>query len=118
MGEEFAPTWELVNGIKEERIDWEEYTKGYTSLMRERYVKDKSLFLKALSYDNLVLRCYCPNTSETTKQCHRYLLVDILLKIAEKHNIKAEYMGEITKKMFKDILTPEYLESIKEAIKR
>ena len=100
MGIAFAPTWDIVMASKENRISWEEYTKRYTDLMRQRYIEKKNLFLKALSYNNLVLRCYCKDTSRSIRKCHRYILTDILEKIASRHNIKCRCMGEVTKDGF------------------
>lgn len=101
MGKAFAPTWDMVMGHKRGEITWAEYTERYVALMRQRYAENKELFLKALSYENLVLRCYCSDTSKSSRKCHRYILADILMKIAKHHNITCRYMGEITKNGYK-----------------
>ena len=38
--------------------------------------------------------CYCANSANGTKQCHRYLLADVLIQVAKSLQIDAKYMGE------------------------
>src|SRR5262249_13389955 len=83
LGTVFAPTWDMVWQWKQHEIPWETYHQLYTELMRQRYKADPAAFLEALSSDELILCCYCPDTHATTRQCHRYLLVDIMEKVAE-----------------------------------
>jgi hypothetical protein len=63
--------------------------------MRQRYLADLSAFLEALSSDELIVCCYCRDTHATTKHCHRYLLVEILEKVAAHHKIGFESIGEV-----------------------
>ena len=70
-------------------------TKQYTDLMRQRYQANPSAFLDALSSDELIVCCYCKDTHETTKHCHRYILVEILEKVATHHDIGFESIGEV-----------------------
>ena len=100
IGKAFAPTRKIVMDSKQGRITWKEYTEKYTAMMRKSYSDNKELFLKALGYDNLVLKCYCKDTSHSTWRCHRYILTGILLKVAKANGIKAKYMGEVTKNGF------------------
>ena len=94
LGRVFAPTWELVSLSKKKQIPWKDYITGYTGLMRHQYVINQKAFLELLSIPEPVICCYCNDTSRTTKHCHRYVLIDILQKIATKHDLPFEYIGE------------------------
>ena len=95
LGAVFAPTWSMVMDWKRGAINWDTYTKHYTELMRERYQNDQAAFLEALQSDELIICCYCKDTHASTRHCHRYLLVDILHKVAEHHQIKFRSLGEV-----------------------
>lgn len=88
----FAPTWEMVKGIKEHTLSEEEYTKQYIFLMRKSMVDNRDKWLALLEKPEFAIACYCgPNDF-----CHRFVLKDILLKLAKQKNIEIEYCGEIT----------------------
>lgn len=95
LGKVFAPTWDMVMGVKQGTLTWEAYTERYTQLMRQRYTQNPAAFLEALSCDELIVCCYCQDTHATTRHCHRYLLVDILEKVARHHGIDFESIGEV-----------------------
>lgn len=95
LGAVFAPTWKMVLEFKQGEISWDEYRRQYTDLMRQRYQANASAFLEALSSDELIVCCYCKDTHATTKHCHRYILVELLEKVAVHHSIRFEYIGEI-----------------------
>ena len=94
LGKVFAPEWEMVMASKSGEITWQQYTELYLQLMRDRYRKNKARFAEVCQAGEIVLLCYCENTMMTTKHCHRYLLADVLLKVAKKLEIEAKYMGE------------------------
>lgn len=96
LGAVFAPTWNMVMQFKGREITWDEYCRRYTLLMRERYQTNTRAFLEALNSDELIVCCYCQDTHETIRQCHRYLLVDILEKVAAHHGIEFESEGELS----------------------
>ncbi len=96
LGAVFAPTWKLVMGVKRGELSWSAYVEGYTALMRDRYRENQAAFLEALNSERLVVCCYCKDMHATTRHCHRYLLVDILEKVATRHSIAFEYVGEVT----------------------
>lgn len=96
IGAIFAPTWDMVMDSKKGRITWEQYTERYTDLMRRRYVMGKDAFMQVLELDDVVLTCYCADTSQGEQHCHRYLLVTILAKIAYARGIEFHYMGELS----------------------
>ncbi len=95
IGAVFAPTWKMVMASKRDEITWEEYRSQYTALMRRRYADNPAAFLEALSGDELIVCCYCRDTHDTTKHCHRYILVEILEKVAAHHGIGFEAIGEV-----------------------
>jgi len=95
LGTVFAPTWSKVMDWKRGAIDWNTYTNQYTELMRERYHKNQAAFLEVLQSDVLIVCCYCKDTHASTRQCHRYLLVDILHKVADHHQIGFKSVGEV-----------------------
>lgn len=95
LGAVFAPTWKLVLGVKRGELSWSTYVEGYTALMRDRYRENPTAFLEALNSERLVVCCYCKDTHATTRHCHRYLLADILEKVAKRHSIAFEYVGEV-----------------------
>jgi len=95
LGAVFAPTWKMVMASKRDEITWDEYRSQYTALMRQRYQAHPSAFLEALSSTELIVCCYCKDTHATTKHCHRYILVEILEKVAAHHGIGFEFIGEV-----------------------
>ena len=95
LGAVFAPTWKMVMASKHNTISWQTYVEQYTALMRQRYQANPSAFLEALSSDELIVCCYCKDTHATTKHCHRYILVEILEKVAAHHGIGFEAFGEV-----------------------
>ena len=95
LGAVFAPTWKMVMASKQKEIPWQSYIEAYTALMRQRYADNPAAFLEALDSDELIVCCYCRDTHATTKHCHRYILVEILEKIAVHHKIGFEPIGEI-----------------------
>lgn len=95
LGAIFAPTWKMVMASKHNTISWQSYVEEYTALMRQRYQANPSAFLEALSSDELIVCCYCKDTHATTKHCHRYILVEILEKVAVHHGIGFEAIGEV-----------------------
>ena len=69
----YAPSKELLNGYKKGDISWDEYTKVYSALIRDRKMTEH--FRKHyLSNDNVVLLCSEP----TPEKCHRRLLGEAL----------------------------------------
>ena len=63
--------------------------------MRTRFAKHRDAFLEALDSDELIVCCYCQDAYATTKHCHRYILVEILEKIAMHYGIGFESIGEV-----------------------
>ena len=95
IGETFAPTWDMVMSSKRGKISWEEYTARYIKLMRQRFAEKNHAFGVAVRFQDIVLTCYCADKSENGRTCHRYLLEDILTKVAESMEIEVERGGEV-----------------------
>ncbi|MDX2139460.1 MAG: hypothetical protein SF123_15355 [Chloroflexota bacterium] len=95
LGAMFAPTWKMVMASKHNTISWQSYIEEYTALMRQRYQAHPAAFLEALNSAELIVCCYCKDTHATTKHCHRYVLVEILEKVAAHHGIGFEAIGEV-----------------------
>ena len=100
-GKLFAPTWDMVMGVKKfhgdtrfpnvQPISSEEYDQRYYALLRDRYAKNKQVFIDLIHHESVVFCCYCSDP----EHCHRRLSVDILSKIAAHHGIEVKLGGEI-----------------------
>lgn len=81
----FAPSWDMVWGLKKGKITEEQYTKAYRKLMELSIQKHPEAWKHLLSRDTVVLVCFCAKG----QFCHRILLAQILEELG------AKYMGEI-----------------------
>ena len=72
----FAPTWEMVMGVKQGRMTDEKYIQEYYSMMQSSYRNNKQRWDEIISMEEIILACYCRQDFF----CHRYLLNDILLQ--------------------------------------
>ena len=101
-GKLMAPTWSMVLAFREKRIDWATYSEKYHDLLRKRYAQHAGAFHELLrdafhNDDCLVLTCYCvvgPNCDE----CHRFLMADILEKIALSEGYEVCQEGELERR--------------------
>ena len=81
LGSIFAPTWDMVNGLKSGKISEEEYTYQYDKILNR---------VKKLTWDYLLVQkkltlvCFCPLGAF----CHRILLAKRLVEMG------AIYKGE------------------------
>lgn len=91
IGTVFAPTWDMVMGVKQGRITEAEYTEQFLNLLRERYRRDEAAFTEVLNREQIVLLCYC----RAGVFCHRHLVVDVLEKIARAKGLSFERGGEV-----------------------
>jgi uncharacterized protein YeaO (DUF488 family) len=100
-GKLFAPTWDMVTGVKKyhgdtrfpnvKPISSEEYDQRYYQLLRDRYAKNKQVFIDLVHRESVVFCCYCSEPNH----CHRRLAMDILNKIAQAHGIRVTVVPEI-----------------------
>jgi uncharacterized protein YeaO (DUF488 family) len=87
----YSPTWPLLTKYQNGLISDTDYTDAYYPLMRASYKNNQSEWDALLENDTLALACYCkPDTF-----CHRLLLKDMILKIAESKGMAVQYLGEI-----------------------
>ena len=87
-GKLYAPTWDMVTGIKRGKLSEKEYTKKYYELLVERWYdrRDEMQRLVDMVKDrDITLVCFCPANTF----CHRYLLVKFF-----QHNWNVAYGGE------------------------
>lgn len=74
---DFAPTKDLLDKWRKEKITWEQYTEIYTNLLKDRGILRK---YGINIFDNACFLC----SEETPKLCHRRLLVEYL----KEHSIE------------------------------
>jgi len=86
IGKIFAPTWDMVMGLKEERITWLEYCEKYADLMVKSLEEKPVEWISVIKYAKhpMTFVCFC----KELKACHRWLLAGILQQRG------AEYLGE------------------------
>lgn len=87
----FAPTWDIVMGVKSGEISEAEYTARYLQLMEESQQKYPQAWEKLLSFETLALACFC----KPGNFCHRLLLVEIIEKLCQQRHLPFIYKGEI-----------------------
>lgn len=88
---EFAPTWEMVIGIKKGTLTPEEYTEQYKALMQESLREHSAYWERLLHEPNLAIACYCrPGVF-----CHRHILADIFERECERRGIPFIRRSEI-----------------------
>lgn len=99
----FKPTWDLVLGVKNNRITEEEYIEGYRRLMNTSWKEHRAEWLEFIAQEEpLALACFCTAQNSNhvhpdgTFLCHRFLLNDILGKLCAAKGIPYLYYGELT----------------------
>lgn len=95
IGAAFAPSQALLNEFLRKRQsrpegetdrEWLDYVDRYTNEMRQSYRAHGDAWKRVLSWDHVVLLCFCPEAA----RCHRSVLAaQILTKLG------AQYMGEL-----------------------
>lgn len=89
-GKLFAPTWEMVQGVKAGTLSWDEFVSAYQALLVAR-VGQLDLWHALLEREQIVLCCYCkPGTN-----CHRHLAKRYLEIMCLTHGVDFEDVGEI-----------------------
>lgn len=92
IGKFFAPTWDMVNGVKSGKISEAQYTTMYEELLRSRYTTSASMLSNFLwERRRVVFTCYCA----TGEFCHRHLAVNVLAKIGMKFGFTVVNGGEL-----------------------
>ena len=67
----FAPTKEILDAYKKKEIDWNEYVRRFSKLIKDRKIEGK---IKDEELHNACLLCSEP----TPEQCHRRLVAEYL----------------------------------------
>lgn len=81
----FAPSWEIVMGVKNGTMTQQQYIVKYNEMMNKSMANNSKIWQELLSRNRVVLVCFCPKGAF----CHRVLLA----KILEMRG--AKYLGEI-----------------------
>ncbi len=89
---EFANEWESVTRVKSGQMTWTEYEMKYLTKLRTLWQEKRWVFQKLLQRRKVTLVCYCRDDT----QCHRRLLREILVNIAENQGIEVTDEGEVT----------------------
>lgn len=87
----FAPTWEIVDGVKSGRITADEYTHVYRQLMTRSFRIHAARWREVIRGEPVAVACYCAKG----KFCHRHLLKDYFQEICHARSIPFEYLGEL-----------------------
>lgn len=91
-----APTWDMLKAYKSSKMTKsaeEIYTEDYIEKLSKLHRDSPEVLHGLLAREHLVLACYCPPNTF----CHRHLLKDILIKIADQIGVEVIDGGEITK---------------------
>jgi hypothetical protein len=84
IGIYFAPSPHLLYPFLTKRkhrgltdADWAAYAEAYRNEMRQSYRDHRSAWLELLSWQRVILLCFCTDP----EQCHRRVLAEILVKL-------------------------------------
>lgn len=80
---ELYPGWELVSGLKENRITWEEYKRQYKEMLsgldKDNVQRKLQRISELAGGKDIVLLCY----EAVGKPCHRHLIAEWLGNVTE-----------------------------------
>jgi len=85
IGLAFAPSGAILWPAKRGELGFEEYQRLYTAEMRQSYRTRRQAWDELLSWERVVLLCFCTEPL----RCHRTVLAGILVKLG------AEDCGEL-----------------------
>lgn len=88
---EFAPTWDIVMGVKQGDITEAQYTEVYHSLMQRSFREHRQAWLDLLSKEHIAIACYC----KAGAFCHRHLLLEYLKAACDYFGIQYTLGGEV-----------------------
>lgn len=86
----FAPSWDIVMGVKNGTVTEKQYLDRYITMMHNSFMNNRSAWVELLSKDIVTLVCFCPRGTF----CHRYALVDILIVFGRELGVEVVYRGE------------------------
>lgn len=87
----FAPTWDMVRGIKSGELSEQEYTSQYVRLMETSQAHHPDQWRGLFLHDRLALACYC----KAEWFCHRHLLKSMIINYGHRLGEEVIDMGEV-----------------------
>lgn len=75
IGRIFAPTWDMVMGVKKGTLSEAEYTAQYIHMMSMSVQTHHQIWLDVIHRPEVTFTCFCPAGAF----CHRYTLKDIFV---------------------------------------
>lgn len=87
----FAPSWDIVVGVKAGSLSEEAYRERYIDHMRSSWSTHRDEWEKLLAMPVVALGCFC----RAGEFCHRHLLKEIVEKILENRGRSLVDHGEI-----------------------
>jgi len=91
----FAPTWDIVMGIKNNTITWDEYVAEYYRILNDRMKYNLRHMRRSVNeicnrayIENVTLVCFCKDPAK----CHRSLLAHWLVTKCTDYSLT--YAGE------------------------
>ena len=86
----FAPSWDMVHGVKSGSLSEENYTTRYQAMMKESQISFKKEWDNLMQYKKIALACYC----RANVFCHRHLLKDLIIQYLDKDDYEIHDAGE------------------------
>ncbi len=87
-----APSGELLRDWKAHNINWDEYVQRFLAEMEKPKAQEVMLTIaKEAQTHDVFLVCY----EGPGKHCHRYLLLDLIMKLAVQNNIEIEVCSAV-----------------------
>jgi uncharacterized protein YeaO (DUF488 family) len=78
-----SPSWDLIGAVKKGKITWEEYSDKFRAELVKRKVESELIEIaKQAINHNVYLVCF-----EKGKECHRFILLDMIKQLAEREGI-------------------------------
>lgn len=87
----FAPTWDMVMGVKSGTLSETEYTIQYNALMRKSMEVNRKVWVEVLKQPAVAFMCYCGHN----KFCHRHLLAARFIEFGLKEDVAVEIGDEL-----------------------
>lgn len=87
----FAPSWDIVMGVKSESITPEEYTEVYLALLETSWENEPEVWNSLLEYEAIAFSCYCPKGTF----CHRHLLAEFYQQKCDGSDSPVILLGEV-----------------------
>lgn len=85
-----SPSWSLLDDYKHKKITWNEYVSRFKKEMGIREISEQLRDIATQSLKkNVYLVCY-----ENNKECHRFLLLDMIVDLSKKEKIPIELIKQ------------------------